>query len=337
MSRALLYTELGGGRVRCELCAHYCRLAPGQSGICGVRHNHKGVLETRVGDLVIATHVDPIEKKPFFHVLPGTASYSLAAPGCNFHCRHCQNYQISQLSRPLERLPGQHIAPEALVREARATGCRSISFTYTEPTIYFELLLAVAARAREQGLLNLIVSNGFMTAAARRKLAGLVNGANIDLKAWSDSFYRRICGARSKLPVLETIAGLLADGVWVEVTTLLIPGHNDAPGELEEMAAFLVSLSPEIPWHVSGFFPTYRLTRVPPTPPETLLRARQIGLEAGLKYVFTGNRPGEGGEDTVCPGCGTLLLRRYGFRVLENHLQQGCCPVCGRSPAGIFV
>ncbi len=339
MSEARFYTRLEGGSVRCELCAHYCVLAPGETGICGVRHNREGCLETRVADLVIAAHVDPIEKKPFYHVLPGTTSFSLAAPGCNFHCRHCQNHQISQLPRRVGagELSGRRLDPLAIVREAQDAGCRSLAYTYTEPTIYFELLASVAQPARERGLLNLVVSNGYIAPVARRELAGLIDAANIDLKAWSDSFYRRICGAKSMKPVLETIAGLLADGVWVEVTTLLIPGCNDAPAELKELAAFLVSLSPEIPWHISGFFPAYRMTVLPPTPPETLLRAREIGLEAGLRYVFTGNRPGEEGEDTVCPGCGAVLIRRFGYRILANRVAEGKCPDCGRRLEGIFV
>ncbi len=336
MREADLYRQRENELVNCELCAHECRLGPGQVGICGVRVNRSGRLYTRVSDLVVAAHVDPIEKKPFYHVLPGSASYSLAAPGCNFRCRHCQNHEISQMPANGRKLAGEHREAAELVREAISCGCASIAYTYTEPTVYFELMTATVVRARERGLLNLMVSNGYLTAAARQRLYGLIAAANIDLKAWSDGFYRRLCGARSKQPVLETIADFRAHGIWVEVTTLLIPGLNDDPRELAEMARFLARVDPAMPWHVTGFFPTYRLTTVPPTPPETIARAREIGLEAGLRYVFAGNRPGLGGEDTCCHQCGTRLVRRYGFRVLENRIADSRCPECGTPVAGIF-
>lgn len=336
MQEAELYTKLTKDRVRCDLCAHLCRLRLGQTGICGVRQNLDGVLYTKVADRVVATHVDPVEKKPFYHILPGSKSYSLAAVGCNFSCRHCQNHEISQMPRGQGDIAGQILRPDELVREAVATGCRSLAYTYTEPTIYFELMQATATLGKESGLLNLMVSNGFLSAPARKQLIPLLHGANIDLKAWSDSFYRRICGASGMTPVLETIADFAARGIWVEVTTLLIPGYNDNSAELKELARFLVSLAPEIPWHVTGFFPTYRLTDVPPTPLETINRARAIGLEAGLHHVFAGNRPGVGGESTYCHNCGELLIERYGFRVLKNRISESKCPACQTPVAGIF-
>ncbi len=336
MREAELYTKLTKDRVRCDLCAHLCHLRPGQAGICGVRYNHKGVLYTKVADRVVATHVDPVEKKPFYHILPGSKSYSLAAVGCNLACRHCQNHEISQMPRRTGEIAGRRLKPEALVREALATGCKSLAYTYTEPTIYFELMTATAASGKDAGLLNLMVSNGFLTAAARERLTPLLHGANIDLKAWSDSFYRRVCGAAGMSPVLATIADFIENGIWVEVTTLLIPGYNDNSAELKELARFLVSLSPAIPWHVTGFFPTYRLTGIAPTPPETINRVRAIGLEAGLQYVFAGNRPGIGGESTYCHNCGELLIERYGFRVLKNRISTSCCPACQTPVAGIF-
>ncbi len=336
MQEAELYTVLSKNCIRCDLCAHLCRLRPGQIGICGVRQNREGTLYTLVADLVVASHVDPIEKKPFYHVLPGSKSYSLAAPGCNFCCRHCQNHEISQIPKVEKALAGHHIKASELVRDALATGCRSIAYTYTEPTVYFELMTATAVLAREQGLFNLMVSNGYLSAAARRHLRPLIQGANIDLKAWSDSFYRRICGAASMTPVLETISDFVEHGMWVEVTTLLIPGYNDNESELKELARFLVSVSPSIPWHVTGFFPTYRLTGAPPTPPETLEKARDIGLAAGLHYVFEGNCPGVGGENTYCHHCGEVLIERYGFRVLNNKIIDKRCPVCQTTVAGIF-
>ncbi len=336
MREAELYSKLPENRVRCDLCAHFCRLQPGQTGICGVRQNREGTLYTLVADLVVASHVDPIEKKPFYHIYPGSKSYSLAAPGCNFRCRHCQNHEISQMPRVEKELVGRHLRAADLVSDALATGCRSLAYTYTEPTVYFELMTEVAALGMDKGLLNLMVSNGYLTKASRNRLRSLIQGANIDLKAWSDSFYRRICGASSMTPVLETISDFVAQGIWVEVTTLLIPGYNDDESELKELARFLVSVSPSIPWHVTGFFPTYRLTGVPPTPPETLEKARNIGLAAGLRYVFEGNRPGIGGENTYCHHCGEVLIERYGFKVVNNKISSKRCPVCRTEVAGIF-
>jgi len=336
MREAELYSKLPKNWVRCDLCAHFCRLQPGQTGICGVRQNREGTLYTSVADLVVASHVDPIEKKPFYHIYPGSKSYSLAAPGCNFRCRHCQNHEISQMPRAEKKLVGRRRQALELVREALATGCRSLAYTYTEPTVYFELMTEVAALGMDKGLLNLMVSNGYLTASARRRLQPLIQGANIDLKAWSDSFYRRICGASGMTPVLETISDFITQGIWVEVTTLLIPGYNDDESELKELARFLVSVSPSIPWHVTGFFPTYRLNKVPPTPPETLEKALNIGLDAGLHYVFKGNRPGLGGENTCCHHCGEVLIERYGFNVVDNKISDKCCPVCRTPVAGIF-
>ena len=336
MREAELYSKLSENRVRCDLCAHLCRLRPGQTGICGVRQNREGILYTQVADLVVATHVDPIEKKPFYHIYPGSKSYSLAAPGCNFRCRHCQNHEISQMPRAEKILAGRRVKAAELVREALATGSRSLAYTYTEPTVYFELMTETAALAKDKGLLNLMVSNGYLSAAARRRLRPLIQGANIDLKAWSNSFYRRICGASGMTPVLETISDFVAHGIWVEVTTLLIPGYNDNESELKDLARFLVSVSPSIPWHVTGFFPTYRLTGVPPTPLETLKKARDIGLAAGLHYVFEGNRPGVGGENSNCHHCGEVLIERYGFKVIKNKIVGKRCPVCQTEVAGIF-
>lgn len=337
MREAELYEKLPDSRVRCLLCAHFCRLRPGQSGICRVRINRDGRLYTLVDDKLVAMHVDPVEKKPFYHVLPGSRSYSIATCGCNFRCRHCQNAEISQCPTDSRPLMGQFRSPDEMLREALATGCASVAYTYTEPTVFFELMTSVAVLAREKKLLNLMVSNGYLSADARRRLYGLIDAANIDLKAGSDRFYRRICGARSRLPVQETIADFIARGIWVEVTTLLIPGYNDKPAELQGIADFLVSLSPSIPWHVTGFFPTYRLNSAPPTPPETIARAREIGLERGLRYVFAGNRPGLGGENSYCHKCGALLLERYGFQLRKNLIHDDLCPQCSTPVAGIFT
>ncbi|MBN2231314.1 MAG: AmmeMemoRadiSam system radical SAM enzyme [Deltaproteobacteria bacterium] len=332
---AMLYRRLDGGRVECRLCAHHCRIAPGKRGICGVRENREGTLFTLVYDKVIARHVDPIEKKPLFHVLPGSLSYSIATPGCNFRCRHCQNHEISQMPRDTGRIVGEPHPPAAVVAAARGADCASISCTYTEPTIYFELAFDTARRAREAGLLNLFVSNGFMSAAAAATVSPLLDAINIDIKAFTEKFYRDVCGARLA-PVLETVERLHTAGVWIEVTTLIIPGYNDDPGELRQIAAFIAGISVDMPWHVTGFYPCYKLTDAPPTPVATLRQAQEIGLEAGLHYVYEGNRPGEGGENTYCPACGELLIERSGFSIRKNRLQAGGTCRCGTPVAGIF-
>ncbi|KRT75069.1 MAG: radical SAM protein, pyruvate formate lyase activating enzyme [Candidatus Rokubacteria bacterium CSP1-6] len=333
---ALLWERRPDGSVVCNLCAHRCRIRPGLRGICGVRENLEGTLVTLVADRVISVEVDPIEKKPFFHFLPGTLAYSIATVGCNFHCLFCQNYVISQW--PRERpgpFPGDAIAPEEIVAAARATGCRSIAYTYTEPTIFFELALETSRLAAAAGIRNLFVTNGYMTREALALVAPILHGANVDLKSFSDRYYRKVCGA-TLAPVLETIRAMRELGIWVEVTTLVIPGLNDGDEELAALAGWLASVDRDMPWHVSAFFPTYRLTDVPPTPPQTLHRAAVIGRKAGLRYVYTGNVPGDPWENTACPECGRRLLERRGFRVLDNCLAAGRCPVCHAAIPGVW-
>jgi len=333
--KALLWEPFGDRAVRCGLCAHRCRIAEGCRGLCGVRENRAGELVTLVYGRLVARNVDPIEKKPLFHVAPGTLSYSIATAGCNLRCAHCQNYAISQIQREEGWLPGTFVRPEEVVRDAVATGCRSVAYTYTEPTVYFEYALDCMKLARREGLLNVFVTNGYMTAECLEAARGLLDAANVDLKSMSDAFYREVCGARLQ-PVLETIRGMKARGIWVEVTTLIIPGRNDREEELREIARFLASVDPDTPWHVTGFFPTYRMTDAPPTPASVLVRAREIGLEQGLRYVYTGNRPGTRGEDTTCPGCGTVVVERRGFLVTARKLTPGgACAACGRRVAGL--
>ena len=333
MHRARLYAR-HKGYVRCNLCSHYCKLSEGQRGICGVRLNHQGELYTLVYGQLVAEHIDPIEKKPLFHVLPGSTTLSISTKGCNFTCLHCQNASISQVrgSEDPARLIHSRSAQE-IVENAVKADCSSISYTYVEPTVFFEFAMDCCEAAEARGIKNIFVSNGYMSREATDYLAPLLYGINIDCKSFSDDFYRDVCGARLK-PVLNTIERMLAAGVWVEVTTLVIPGLNDSTRELRELAAYLAGLSPYIPWHVSAFYPAYKLTSPPPTPPATLDRARQIGFEAGLKFVYAGNRPGQGGEDTNCPGCGECLISRYGFRVRTLNIVNGGCPRCGHDLAG---
>ncbi|MBN2491810.1 MAG: AmmeMemoRadiSam system radical SAM enzyme [Planctomycetes bacterium] len=355
MREALFYDKLEGGRVHCTLCALDCRIRSGGRGACGVRVNHEGTLYTLVDDRVVARHIDPIEKKPLFHFLPDHTSYSIGTVGCNFRCLHCQNFSISQEPRlgaraakgrepavvcpSLEDLqaavPGQWVTPAGLVEDALATGCRSIAYTYNEPTIFYELALDTARLARDAGLANVFVTNGAITAAPLERIAPVLDAANIDLKNFDPAAHQRMTGA-ALAPVLDSIHRYHRLGIWIEVTTLVVPGYNDAEDQLRALAGFLSDLDPDIPWHVTRFHPTYRLRDRPATPVETLRRAREIGREAGLRFVYTGNVPGEDGENTCCPACGAELIRRFGLGVRWNRLDGGRCPKCRTEIPGVF-
>jgi pyruvate formate lyase activating enzyme len=333
MHKAMLAEPQEKGRVLCRLCAHNCLIRDGQVGVCHVRLNEGGALYTQVYGRLIARHVDPIEKKPLFHFQPGTLSYSVATVGCNFRCGWCQNAEISQLPREQGMIPGAAVSPEEIVAAARRQQCRSIAYTYTEPTIWFEYAHDIALPAREAGLANVFVTNGFMTPAALKIAATFLDAANVDLKAFREETYRRQIGARLA-PVLETLQGMKRYGIWVEVTTMIVPGINDDEQELRDIARFLAAeLGPETPWHISRFHPAHELMHVPATPLPTLVRAEEIGREEGLHHIYQGNISGE--ANTHCPGCGHLLLRRRGFDVRENHLRDGRCPECGRALAGV--
>lgn len=334
--RAVLWEVWRGGpRVHCYLCAHHCRVDPGALGLCGVRRNQDGVLYTLVYGCPVSTAVDPIEKKPLFHFLPGSLTYSLATVGCNFTCSFCQNAEISQMPRDHGRIVGKLLSPEQVVAAAQTSGCASLSFTYTEPTIFYEYARDCARAAVSVGLKNIFVTNGYMTAQMLADIGGDLHAANVDLKSFSDDFYRTMTGARLK-PVLDSIRRLWEMGVWTEVTTLLIPGYNDSEAELRAIAEFLVSVSPDLPWHVSRFYPTYRLLDAGPTPLESVERALRAGREAGLRYVYGGNVPGHGSESTRCAECGRTLVQRSGLRLVKNAAPEGCCPGCGRAVAGRF-
>ncbi len=347
MREALFYEKSGGEKTRCFLCSHHCTISPGKRGICGVRENRDGILYSLVYGKVIARHIDPIEKKPLFHFLPGSKSYSIATVGCNFRCLHCQNSDISQYSKETPNstkwpsaelptpglIPGEEMTPELVVSEAERTGCKSIAYTYTEPTIFFEFAYDCARLAHERGLRNVFVSNGYTSPEAVRAIAPFLDGNNIDLKG-DDDFYKKVCGARLQ-PVLDTIKLMKELGVWVEITTLIIPGLNDSDEFLGWTAEFIKSLDPAIPWHVTSFYPTYKLLDIPGTPVSTLRKAREIGLSAGLKYVYEGNLPGEGGENTYCPSCGELLIERFGFALTAVKMKNSACQKCGARIEGI--
>jgi pyruvate formate lyase activating enzyme len=335
VSPAILGVPEADGAVRCIACAHRCLIRPGRAGICRVRENRDGALVTLVFGQAVAANADPIEKKPLFHVYPGSVAFSIATRGCNFHCLHCQNWAISQADRDGLAVPSFAFSPANVVSGAQAAGSRSIAYTYTEPTVFIEYVLETARLAGEAGLANVLVTNGYQTPEALDLLGPLVAAANVDLKAFDDRFYRRVVGARLA-PILATLVGMRERGIWVEVTTLLIPGLNDDPGGLAALARWLVAeLGSETPWHVSRFFPTYRLTDLDPTPVATIERAVEIGRGAGLRHVYSGNVSG-GDEDTGCAGCGETLIRRHGFAATPTAaLVDGGCARCGRALAGV--
>lgn len=333
MKEARFYEPLGDGKVKCFLCAQRCTISSGKRGICAVRENREGILYSLVYGKVIARHIDPIEKKPLFHFLPGSKSYSIATVGCNFKCLHCQNYGISQHPKKYGDIPGEDMTPDEVVREAELAGCKSISYTYTEPTIFMEFAYDCARLAYEKGIRNVFVSNGYTGPEAARLIAPYLDGNNIDLKG-DDVFYKKVVGARLQ-PVLDTIKLMKELGVWIEVTTLIIPSYNDSEEFLRWVAEFLKSVDPAIPWHVTQFYPTHNLMDKPRTPVSTLRKAREIGLKAGLKYVYEGNVPGEGGENTYCPSCGELLIERVGFTLSRIKMKGSECTKCGCHIDGI--
>jgi len=334
---AYLYEPLEDKKVKCNLCSHRCVIKEGRRGICGVRENRSGILLTLVYGKAIACHVDPIEKKPLFHFLPGTLSYSIATVGCNLRCKFCQNADIAQMPADHKGvIMGDTVTPQEVVAAADKSGCRSISYTYTEPTVFFEFAYDAAKIAHERGIRNVFVTNGYMTAEALKMVEPYLDAANVDLKAFSDRYYKELCGARLKY-VQETLKRMKACGIFVEVTTLIVPGLNDDSTELKELAKFIANdLGTETPWHISRFHPTYKLTDRPPTPVKTLTMAREIGLAAGLKYVYTGNVPGNSGENTFCPACGEVVIERWGFQVGSLRIKDGRCTLCGAGIDGVW-
>ncbi len=335
MREAMFYEKADGGKVRCGLCRFRCLIGDGGRGICAVRENRGGTLYSLVYGRAIAEHVDPIEKKPLYHVMPGSSSFSVATVGCNFRCLHCQNYSISQPLQGTLAISGIDLPPGEIVAKALATGCRSISYTYTEPTIFFEYAYDTAVLAKKAGLRNIFVTNGYITPDALAFIRPYLDAANIDLKGFSDRFYREVVHAMMG-EVRASIREYKRQGIWIELTTLVIPGWNDSDEDLKGIARFIADeVGTETPWHVSRFHPTFKMTDRPPTPVAALARARQIGLDAGLRYVYEGNVPGGEGENTCCPACGEALIRRRGFLLVENRIRKGKCPDCATVIDGI--
>jgi len=335
IKEAMLYEKLDDQYVHCNLCAHRCTIKPDRRGMCGVRENKDGVLYSLVYGTLIAEHIDPIEKKPFFHIYPASKSYSIATVGCNLNCDFCQNHEISQMPRSTRMIMGDDLMPAEIVARAKKSGAKTIAYTYTEPTIYFELAYDTAKIAVENGLKNVFVTNGFMTAEAIEMMAPYLTAANVDLKSFRDEFYKKRCGARLN-PVLESLRKMKEMGIWVEITTLLIPTLNDSDEELKDIAQFIAGLGVETPWHISRFHPQFKMLNVPVTPLSSLHRAVEIGKQSGLKYVYSGNVPGNDGENTKCFNCGNLLIERYGFKIVSINLTGNKCSKCGTELEGVF-
>ncbi len=335
MKEALFYEKTGDRQVRCGLCRFHCVIKEGGRGRCNARENRDGVLYSLVYGRIVAENIDPVEKKPLFHFMPASRTFSIATAGCNFHCLQCQNYTISQIGRDSE-IHGISRTPQEIVKNTVASGCSSVSYTYTEPTIFYEFALDTAKLAKEAGLKNIFVTNGYICKEPLAGIAPFLDAANIDLKGFDERKYLDIFGA--KLPeVLESMIEYRKQGIWLEVTTLVIPGVNDSETELKNIAAFIVeNLGVDTPWHLSRFYPTYRMQDRPPTPVETVRMAAGLGRKAGLHYVYEGNIPEGNGENTCCPGCSKVLIKRSGFRVLSNLLENGCCPDCGEKTAGLW-
>ncbi len=335
MKEALLYQKLDDNRVQCNLCAHRCVIPSGKAGICMVRENINGSLYTKAYDRAIAQHVDPVEKKPLYHFYPGSKAYSVATPGCNFRCLFCQNWDISQITSSEILKSGNDATPEQIVSNAKQTGCKSIAYTYTEPTIFFEYSYDIARLAHEAGLKNIYISNGYMTHEMLDMISPHLDAINIDLKAFREKTYRSLMGAQLQ-PVLDNLKKIKQLGIWLEVTSLIIPGINDDPEETRDVANFIVTeLGVDVPWHISRFFPAYKMKDVPSTPLKTLQKTKKIGYKESLNYIYIGNAVSDRNMDTKCPQCGYVLIERSGFGITQNKIKDGHCPNCGMKITGI--
>lgn len=337
LTEAMFWDAQPNAVTRCTLCPHFCRIRENHFGICGVRQNNDGTLYTLVYEQAAALNVDPIEKKPLFHFFPGSRSLSIATVGCNFRCRFCQNWDLSQASKgKRRRFAGRPIQPAEVVQLAQQYDCRTIAFTYSEPTVFYEYAYDTARLATANGIYGVFVSNGYITPEALEKIRPYLFGYNVDLKSFNPSYYKKTMGAKLE-PVLESLKKIKELGFWLEVTTLVVPTKNDSDEELTKIAEFICGLGPEVPWHVSAFHPDYQMTDLPRTSVATLQRARRIGLDAGLRYVYTGNIPGDDGESTFCYTCGARVIRRLGFSIIDNRIAEGKCPDCGTTIDGIAM
>ncbi len=328
------YRKLDGLRVECQLCPQGCAVADLERGTCGVRENRGGTYYTLVHGAACSAHVDPIEKKPLFHVLPGELAFSFATAGCNVECKFCQNWEISQF-RP-EQVEAVWLPPEAIPGLARRAGAKLTAATYSEPVVFWEYVRDVAQAARAAGVRPTVVSNGYIQEQALRDVLPLLAAVKVDLKSFSDEFYRQQVRGRLE-PVLKALEAIRASGTWLEIVVLLIPTLNDSEAEVRDLARWVKAhLGPDVPVHFTRFHPTYRLTNLPPTPVATLERAHQVARAEGLHFVYLGNVPGHPAESTRCPGCGAVVIRRVGFQVTANGLKDGACAGCGRAIPGVW-
>lgn len=334
MKEAMYYKKLKNKIVQCQLCPHFCAINPGERGRCHARENKNGKLISLVYSNLCSVALDPIEKKPLYHFLPGELALSIATAGCNLSCKHCQNWEISQ-SGP-EEISSTDMPPKKIIEQAKKNNVKIISYTYTEPTIFYEYVLDTSKPAKEAKIKNTIVSNGFINPAPLKQLCKYIDGANIDLKSISDKFYKKICGARVQ-PILEALKILKKQRIWLEITNLLIPTLNDSEKDIKKLVSWVKkNLGEKVPLHFTAFYPCYKLMNLPSTSIETLKKARKIALDAGLRYVYTGNIPDDEGDSSFCPKCGKLLIKRRLFSVMENNLQRGKCKYCKEKIDGVW-
>jgi len=331
---AMYYKKLEEGRVECEICPRACKIAPKERGYCGVRENMDGTYMTLVYGRACSANVDPIEKKPLFHFLPGARALSIATAGCNMECKFCQNWEISQF-RP-EQIRSTNLPPEQLVRDAKTHGIESIAFTYSEPVIFYEYMLETAKLAKKKGVKTVMISNGYIKEAPMSELCEYLSAVKIDLKAFTEEFYVDMCSGRLQ-PVLDTLRLLKKKGMWFEIVVLTIPTLNDSEEEIRQMCTWVHDeLGPDIPIHFSRFHPIYKIKNLPPTPISTLTQARKIAMSAGLNYAYAGNVPGHVGESTYCPECKKIVVRRIGYRIADVAIENGACKHCKNPIPGIW-
>lgn len=335
MKECYLYDKKENNLIKCNACSHRCIIAENHAGICGVRKNVDGKLYSMVYGKAVGLHVDPMEKKPLFHFLPGSSVLSFGTCGCNFRCLFCQNWEMSQSPKEFGAIYGEDKAPEQIVALTVTTNCKAIAYTYNEPAVFIEYAHDTAKLAKQHNLKNVYVTNGYETLEALEIMAPYIDAMNIDLKSFSDKFYSEVCGARLQ-PVLDTIKKSYEMKKWVEITTLIIPGKNDSVKELKEIAEFIAGIDKNIPWHISRFFPMYKMMDTEATPLVTLLKAYEIGKKAGLNYVYVGNVKSDDKESTFCPQCNNLLIERDRFMTIQNNLKDGKCPKCSTAISGVF-
>lgn len=334
LKEVMFYKKLDEKRIECEICPRKCRIADLERGYCGNKENREGIYYTLVHSRACAVHTDPIEKKPFYHFLPRTKTFSIAAAGCNIECKYCQNWQIAQF-RP-EQVQNYYLPPDEIVRRAKKEGCRSIAYTYSEPMVFYGYMYDTAKAGQKAGIESVIVSNGYILEKPLLELCRYINAVKIDLKAFTEKFYKEVCSGELE-PVKKTLKLLKGINMWTEIVVLILPTLNDGTEEFKEMSKWIMGeLGPDVPIHFGRFHPMYKIKNLPPTPVKTLERARQIAMDAGLHYVYLGNVWGHEGENTFCPRCKKMIVRRLGYIIKKIEIIDGRCRFCQASIAGIW-